>query len=203
VTICATVKVIAFIWLVGIFLSLPLLGMTKYEDALFYDGSPIKVCRTMVNKKWHYGYTIIIFCLFFVVPLFVLKTLYTCIIRKLMSDQLHSLAHNDQKAVKTIKSRKQVLQMLILIIVLFFVSLFPIRVFSLWRVFAPKTDLINLGLEAYLNLVCWVRILMYMNSTGNPIIYSLTSTKFKAAYTAILGSCSNRNVQGSVTYRQW
>ncbi|XP_060595691.1 orexin/Hypocretin receptor type 1-like [Ruditapes philippinarum] len=129
VTICATVKVIAFIWLVGIVLSLPLLGMTQYEDALFYDGSQIKVCRTKVNKTWQY-------------------------------------------------------------------------VFSLWRVFAPKTDLIKLGLEAYLNLVCWVRILMYMNSTGNPIIYSLTSTKFKAAYTAILGCHSNRNVQGSVTYRQ-
>ncbi|XP_060570534.1 cholecystokinin receptor type A-like [Ruditapes philippinarum] len=181
-TITATLKCILVIWIIGLLLSLPILLMTEYEDAIFYDGSPIKVCRTKVNETWRVCYTIFIVIAFFVVPLFVLISFYTCIIRQLMSDKLKSLAKNDRTAIKTLKSRKQVVRMLIFIIVLFFVSLFPIRVFSLWLVFAPTTALIKLGLEAYLNLISWARIMMYINSAGNPLIYSLTSTKFKKAF---------------------
>ncbi|XP_045188440.2 QRFP-like peptide receptor [Mercenaria mercenaria] len=197
-TISATVKIIAGIWIFGTILTLPFLIMTDYEDALFYDGSPIKVCRTKVNEMWRYCYTIFISVAFFALPLFILIGFYVCIIKQLMSDKLTSLAQNDRTAVNTLRSRKQVVQMLIFIIVLFFISLFPIRVVSLWLIFTPTAEVIKIGLEPYLNLMCWVRILMYINSAGNPIIYSLTSTKFKSAFKRVLGR-RNSFPQGSVT----
>ncbi|XP_045190876.2 QRFP-like peptide receptor [Mercenaria mercenaria] len=197
-TISVTIKTIVGIWIVGTILTLPFLAMTEHEDALFYDGSPIKVCRTKVNEMWRYCYTIFIFIAFFALPLFILIGLYTLIIKQLMSDKLKSLAQNNRTAVNTQRSRKQVVQMLIFIIVLFFVSLFPIRVFSLWLIFTPPAEAMQIGLEAYLNLISWARILMYINSAGNPIIYSLTSTKFKSAFKRVLRR--NNNFQtGGVT----
>ncbi|XP_060562096.1 QRFP-like peptide receptor [Ruditapes philippinarum] len=185
-TISATVKTIIGIWIIGTILTLPFLIMTEHEDAMFYDGSPIKVCRTKVNEMWRYCYTIFLFIAFFVLPFFILIGFYARIIKQLMSDKLKSLAQNDRPAVNALRSRRQVVQMLIFIIVLFFVTLFPIRVFSLWLIFTPTEDAIKIGLEAYLNLISWARILMYINSAGNPIIYSLTSTKFKTAFKRVL-----------------
>ncbi|XP_060562101.1 QRFP-like peptide receptor [Ruditapes philippinarum] len=186
-TISATVKTIIGIWIIGTILTLPFLIMTEHEDAIFYDGSPIKVCRTKVNGMWRYCYTIFLFIAFFVLPFFILIGFYARIIKQLMSDKLKSLAQNDRTAVNALRSRRQVVQMLIFIIVLFFVSLFPIRVLSLWLIFTPTKNAIKIGLEAYLNLISWARILMYINSAGNPIIYSLTSTKFKTAFKRVLG----------------
>jgi hypothetical protein len=42
-TISATVKTIIGIWTIGTILSLPFLIMKEHENAMFYDGSPIKV----------------------------------------------------------------------------------------------------------------------------------------------------------------
>ena len=197
-TISATLKTIIVIWIVGIVLTLPFLVMTEHEDAMFYDGSPIKVCRTKVDEMWRYCYTIFIFITFFALPFVILIVYYARIIKQLMSDKLKSLAQNDRTAVNALQSRRQVVQMLIFIIVLFFVTLFPIRVFSLWLIFTPTAEAIKIGLEAYLNLISWARILMYINSAGNPIIYSLTSTKFKNAFKRILVR-QRRNPDGGVT----
>lgn len=185
-TITATVKAIICIWIVGTLITVPFFVMTEHEDATFYDGSPIKVCRTKVNEMWRYCYMIFVFLVFFAAPFVILVGFYARIIRQLMSDKLRSLTQNDRNAVNTLKSRKQVIHMLIFIIVLFFVSLFPIRVVSLWLMFTPSEDVIQIGLEGYLNLIAWARVLMYLNSAGNPIIYSLTSTKFKVAFKRVL-----------------
>ena len=185
-TVRTTVKAVLGIWLLACILSLPFLIMTELEDATFYDGSPIKVCRTKIDEMWKYCYTVLIFILFFVVPFFVLVFMYTSIIRQLLSDSLRTLTRNDPSAIYTLRSRKQVVRMLIFIVILFFVSLFPIRVVTLWLIFTPARNVSKIGLEAYLNLVSWARILMYVNSAGNPIIYSLTSTKFKMAFNRVV-----------------
>lgn len=180
-TASTTVKANVAIWIIAYVLTIPFAVMTVHEDANFYDGTTTKVCRTKVNDDWRYCYVVFIFILFFALPLLVLIFIYSKIIRQLMSDTLKTLTRNDKCAITTIKMRKQVVLMLIFIVVLFFVSLFPIRVVSLWLIFTPAEQVSRLGLEVYYNLISWARILMYVNSAGNPIIYITTSTKFKMA----------------------
>jgi hypothetical protein len=188
--ICSTIKICIAIWIVGFVIALPFLYMTKQEDARFYDGSPIKVCRTIIDETLRYIYIVMIAIVFFILPLIVLIRIYTKIIKQLTSDTLKCLTKNDKSALTTIRARKQVVKMLIVIIILFFLTLFPMRFMTLWLIFTPSNDVTKIGLEAFLNLISWTRVLMYINSACNPVIYSVTSTKFKSAFKKVL----NRNV---------
>ena len=185
-TISTTVKTIAVVWFAGIVLAVPFLIITELEDAVFYDGTPIKVCRTRINM-FGYFYIPFLFFILFVLPFIVLTFMYAKIIKQLVSDTLKMCNRTDKSAVNTLRSRKQVVRMLIVIIILFFVSLCPIRVLTLWLIFTPTEQVTSIGLEAYLNLISFARIMMYLNSACNPVVYSLTSTKFKLAFKTVLG----------------
>ncbi|XP_060551585.1 QRFP-like peptide receptor, partial [Ruditapes philippinarum] len=194
-TVSSTIKIVIIIWIIGLTLTSPFLFMTEQEDARFFDGSPIKVCRTKVNETWRYIYTVMITVIFFLLPFLVLVGIYSKIIKQLTSDTLQSLTKNDKSAFNILRSRKQVVKMLIIIIVLFFVTLFPIRSITLWLIFTPSNDVTKIGLEAFLNLISWTRILMYVNSASNPVIYSLMSTKFQRAFKKVL----RRNTENRYT----
>ncbi|WAR22352.1 GPR54-like protein, partial [Mya arenaria] len=177
--VAMTVKTLLVIWIMGIAFAIPFFLITVLEDARFYDGSEIMVCRTKMNTSLKRAYTLFIVCAFFVVPFFIVVYIYTNIIRKLMSETIKPQTQNDRMSFNVVKARKQVVYMLIFIIVLFFVTLSPIRIVSLWLIFAPRESVERIGLEGFLNIISWARVLMYLNSAGNPIIYGMTSTKFR------------------------
>ena len=195
-------KLILIIWMLGFVLCSPFVLMTDVENALFYDGTPIEVCRTLVHSLWRYVYIILVFVFFFALPVFILTFMYAGIIKQLISDSLNLfVAKGNRSAALTLRARKQVVHMLIFIVVLFFVSLCPFRIVSLWLIFTPTEKVIRIGLEGYLNLMSFTRIMMYINSAGNPVIYSLTSTKFKAAFKRVLRSNNSR--RSSFTTRRY
>lgn len=179
------IKVIVVLWLTAYACTSPFLVMTALEEAYFYDGSVVEVCRTKVTEIWQRAFVVANFVVFFALPFFLLFFMYGMIIRQLMSDSLRVITKNEC-AKYTHRSRKQVVRMLIFIIILFFVSLCPIRVVSLWQIFTYVENIENLGLEGYLNILSFARIMMYLNSSMNPVIYSLTSTKFKLAFKRVL-----------------
>ena len=179
------IKVLVVLWLMGFACTSPFLVMTSLEKAWFYDGSVVDVCRTKVDQTWQRAFVVANFVVFFALPFFLLFFMYGMIIRQLMSDSLRIMTKSEG-AKYTHRSRKQVVRMLILIIILFFISLCPIRVVSLWQIFTSVENLENLGLEGYLTVLSFARIMMYLNSSMNPVIYSLTSTKFKLAFRRVL-----------------
>ena len=185
-TLSVTTKIIAVIWILGFLMAIPFVLMTHLEKATFYDGSPIHVCRTRISDMFGYVYTVFLFIMFFIIPLFILMIMYSKIIRQLVSDTLKLFTRTDHSAVNTLRSRKQVVRMLIVIIVLFFVSVCPMRVMTLWLIFTPTKTVTSIGLEAFLNLISFARIMTYLNSACNPVVYSLTSTKFKLAFKMVL-----------------
>ena len=83
------------------------------------------------------------------------------------------------------------------VIVMFFVCLVPQRAISLWLIFTDKSKIMSLGLEGYLLLKTFPRVMVYMNSAINPIIYNFASSKFKDAFAKIL--CRKR---GKYTYTE-
>lgn len=182
-----TWKIILGVWTVALVSTFPFALLTVEEDALFYDGTPCKVCRTKITYTWHYWYMIGIVVIFFVLPLCTLVVMYSKIIRQLYSDAIRIITKKDPCSANSLKNRKQVVRMLIGIITLFFVSIFPIRVVSLWMVFTPVVKQRELGIDGYMNLISFARLMLYVNSAGNPVIYSLTSTKFKRAFKRLFG----------------
>ncbi|CAG5127604.1 unnamed protein product [Candidula unifasciata] len=84
------------------------------------------------------------------------------------------------------QNRKQLVALLVGIIILFFVCLLPFRLMALWETFFPNDSVLQVGAESYLNIIYFCRLLVYVNSAGNPIIYNLVSTKFRRAFQKVL-----------------
>lgn len=84
------------------------------------------------------------------------------------------------------QNRRQLVAMLIGIIILFFVCLLPFRILALWETVYPDGMLQQIGPEPYLNVMFFCRLLIYVNSAGNPIIYNIVSTKFRRAFQKVL-----------------
>ena len=191
-------KLILVLWVLGFLFSLPFLIMTDLEDALFYDGTPIHVCRTRVDTFWRKLYVICVFIMFFALPLLILVFTYARIVKQLISESLTLFASaHDRSAKFSLQLRKQVVRMLIVIVSLFFITLCPIRVVSLWLIFTPTKDVVSMGLEAFLNLMSFSRIMMYLNSAINPLVYNMTSRKFRTAFRKVLQRRSSKSTSVS------
>ena len=80
------------------------------------------------------------------------------------------------------KSHRQTIIMLFVMMVIFFICILPYRIFSIWVVYAEINDLNNLGIQNYYNILTISRIMFYINSMMNPILYHFLSKKFQAAF---------------------
>ncbi|XP_077992836.1 growth hormone secretagogue receptor type 1-like [Glandiceps talaboti] len=85
------------------------------------------------------------------------------------------------------RSRGRVVYMLIAVVVTFFLCLLPQRIVSLWFQYGTAEQQMKLGIEGVYRLVISCRVLTYINSSANPIIYNIMSTKFRAAFLRALG----------------
>lgn len=82
----------------------------------------------------------------------------------------------------SLKARKQVVYMLGAVVLSFFLCLLPFRVLTLWIILAPEEKVRNFGLESYYNVLYFSRIMLYLNSAINPILYNLMSSKFRSGF---------------------
>ncbi|XP_063435633.1 QRFP-like peptide receptor [Mytilus trossulus] len=175
-------KSIMCIWIAASAISVPFLFLTHQEPAKFFDGSDVMVCRTKIETSLHQFYIVLLFLTCFVLPLIVLTVIYCFILRTIYLTQ--RLDEN-----RPSRHRKQIVAMIIAIIALFYISLFPIRIIALWSVFGSTESKESLGLVNYTNIISIARILMNLNSAGNPVIYGLISSKFRKAFKTTLRKC--------------
>ncbi|CAG5134631.1 unnamed protein product [Candidula unifasciata] len=176
------------LWSLATATALPFLVMTQLQDQIFYDNTPCQVCSTVINQLWHYVYIGFIFGVFFLLPMLMLMVMYGNIIKQMYyhTDPSSHVRGETESSGGSMRSRRQVIRMLLAIIILFFVALAPIRITIIWQIYSPPEEKIKLGIETYYNLLWIGRMLMYINSAGNPIIYSLLSSNFKKAFTLLL-----------------
>ncbi|CAG5134633.1 unnamed protein product, partial [Candidula unifasciata] len=163
--------------------SLPFVAMTNLEKAKFYD-----------DHVWHYCFLLAATTIFFIFPLLLLTILYANIIGKLYQSDLANgriRCGVKESTGYSLRSRRQVIRMLITLVILFFLSLAPLRVVVVWQIFSPPDSIHRFGIENYYNVLWLCRLLIYMNSAGNPLIYSLLSSKFKIAFSFLL-RCQTR-----------
>jgi hypothetical protein len=85
---------------------------------------------------------------------------------------------------KYIKPRKQLIFMIMWVIVVFYVSLFPFKIWTLILMFFGHKPafprIVNLRTFWYINVTS--RILFYINSSINPILYNSLSLKFRHSF---------------------
>lgn len=187
-------------WIIALVSTLPMLSITELSTAEFIDGSLVTVCSNSLQEGWHPLYYIFIFVTFFLIPFLILLFLYVVIARRLTADSKQPLQASQSTVSngqltntggggnfsRQVKIRRQVVLMLASVCVTFFICLLPFRLMTLWIILSSAEDILNLGMETYYVLLFVCRILLYVNSSANPILYNLISSKFRAAFCRVL-----------------
>ncbi|XP_077992107.1 growth hormone secretagogue receptor type 1-like [Glandiceps talaboti] len=107
-----------------------------------------------------------------------------------------SLSEDDgMRESSNILARRRAVSMLIAVVTLFFICLLPQRVVSLWLVFRKENTVPSMGITGLLSLITFCRVMFYLNSAINPVIYNIMSTKFKIAFLGVLGFRRRSSVQ--------
>ncbi|XP_067126634.1 growth hormone secretagogue receptor type 1-like [Centruroides vittatus] len=179
--------IIVVIWIVAISITCPMLFITEYEHTTYIDGTEVPVCITDMQSVWQKIYFFGVTTFLFFIPLLVLIVIYGIIAKRLVESQrvLASPVADSQ-----IKARKQVIFMLAAVVLCFFLCLMPFRIFTIWLLVAPEHQLKELGMESYYNLLYFCRIMLYINSAVNPILYNVISSRFRDAFIRLF-SCKN------------
>jgi hypothetical protein len=72
------------------------------------------------------------------------------------------------------------------VVLSFFICLLPFRALTMAVIVFPPEYITSLGVENYYNLVFFCRIMLYLNSAVNPILYNLMSSKFREGFRSLL-----------------
>ncbi len=106
------------------------------------------------------------------------------------------------ESAAVLRSRRQVVTMLVAVVFFFFACIMPFRVLTLWIVTLPTDIGQVISNETYYNLVSnplkdksylqiifdscfqlyFARIMFYINSAINPILYNIMSSKFRNGF---------------------
>ncbi|KAJ8942095.1 hypothetical protein NQ318_013384 [Aromia moschata] len=158
-----------------------MVGIAEFKYVEYIDGSKVPACHTLANTFWSALYFLSSIFLFFIAPLIILLVLY-CIIAKNLISNAATLVLNKHIDNYSIRARRQVILMLGTVVLSFFLCLIPFRVFTLWIIIVPEESVYQLGVEKYYNILYFCRIMVYLNSAINPILYNLMSSKFRTGF---------------------
>ncbi|XP_011330017.1 thyrotropin-releasing hormone receptor [Ooceraea biroi] len=152
----------------------------------------IPMCLTQANTVASVTFFLLLVLLFFVAPFVILITLYSSIVSYLIHDSSSTssttTSHNTSDSYHS-RARRQVVYMLLAVVISFFVCLSPYRLLILYIVVAPAEQIAAIDHDTFFGLLNFCRIMFYLNSAGNPILYNLMSSKFRRSF---LRLCSLR-----------
>ncbi|WAR04471.1 QRFPR-like protein [Mya arenaria] len=186
-----TAKVLPFLWTICATCNIPWLYIAKYKDSFHLDGTAIKVCRIPMILQWQKTFATLQFVFFFVLPFLTLLILY-CNICYILNYSRDVDLNNSKHCRHRRQLRMQVINIIVCLVLLFFIFHLPYRLVSMWLTYAQIKDIYGLGIERYYGMLFSVRILFYLNHAVNPIIYNFVSTKFRNGFRQILTSRSHR-----------
>ena len=81
-----------------------------------------------------------------------------------------------------LKSRKQVVSMLTTVVIFFFACMMPFKIFILWIITLDKDVDDVISMETYYLLLYFCRVMFYINSAINPILYNIMSSRFHEGF---------------------
>lgn len=165
----------------------------------YIDGSIVPVCLTLATSTWSIGFFIMNITIFFAIPLFILILLYGIIAKNLVTKSGTRMKIRPNKPELSLKARRQVVMMLGAVVFSFFICLLPFRAFTLWIIFSSQTSVISLGIEKFYGILYFSRIMVYLNSAINPILYNLMSSKFRKGFFKIWKICYSKVCCGEIS----
>nr|KAI8763011.1 trissin receptor [Biomphalaria glabrata] len=192
---CSVIKSFLAIWLTSLLGALPILFITQFQSSHFADGTPVQRCTTNIDQTWHKVYTVLGNLIFYIMPLFLILLLYTKVYMKLMM-----LFRREQEKFKypreIIHLKRQMIQIIITVVLVFFLSHTPYRTIAMWTMFSPAHEAETMDAESFLTMIYLTKLLLYSNHAINPFVYNFVSRKFRRALAWICCVKRHRNARG-------
>lgn len=144
-----------------------------------------------------------IIILLYLLPLIILIVLYSIIAKNLIT-AASKVVMNKTFDPYNARARKQVILMLGTVVLCFFLCLLPYRALTLWIIITPAELYEDLTPEKWYNILYFSRVMLYINSAINPILYNLMSSKFRIGFCKVCicykkSEDSNRRTQRTIT----
>ena len=135
-------------------------------------------CKTHVDTSLKKSYMVTFTCAFYLIPCLVLAAVYGLIANHITKESLPVDSNTGGDAItnsrkNSLSKRKQAIYMLKIITFVFFICLLPMHVVRNFIILADNSQIAKLGLEGYLSLLYFARVMLYLNSCINPIVYNL------------------------------
>ncbi|XP_053723824.1 neuromedin-U receptor 2-like [Synchiropus splendidus] len=189
-------QVIGIVWVVSMICAIPntsLHGIFFLPDRLEESA----IC-TVLTPLWiyHLVMQITTVCFYFI-PITVIGVLYLVMGLHLSREQLQHSGQscvNHRRVSTENRRRRQVIKMLSIVVAVFGVCWAPFHIERLlWSSISHWTDMLH-NIYQYVHLLSGV--FFYLSSAVNPIIYSLTSTRFRECFRELV--CSSSEDSNSV-----
>ena len=174
----------AVIWVLSFILMIPTLLFYKVT-VIPTENAYVRVCRGAVQLSNHSRkiYHICLFCILYAFPLMVMAVLYVLICHKLWPRKIPENASGKSRAVVEMSKRK-VVRLLIVIIVVFALCWFPTYVNHYFLIIRPEQGH-KLPAEVQYTFF-W---LAHANSAINPCLYILLNYNFRKRLVSTLVRC--------------
>ncbi|XP_028167686.1 thyrotropin-releasing hormone receptor-like isoform X1 [Ostrinia furnacalis] len=170
----------ALVWFFAALFTSPILAIAEHH-IVKEDGAEFAQCFTQAVTFWQITFFVAIIIILYTLPLIILIILYSIIAKNLINAASKVVMNKTVDPYNT-RARKQVILMLGTVVLCFFLCLMPYRVLTLWIIVAPS-DLPNeLSPEKWYNILYFSRVMLYINSAINPILYNLMSSKFRIGF---------------------
>ncbi|GFR25890.1 allatostatin-A receptor [Trichonephila clavata] len=177
---------IAIMWTVIVLACVPALqshGQIYYT----YQNIEYSVCMFLSTEGYNYAaYQICFFLSSYIIPLGLIFILYVLMLKRLW----FGVAPGGRISAESLKSKKRVTRMVVIVVVIFAVCWCPIQI-----VLVMKS--INSYVMTPMRLVGQItaHILAYMNSCVNPILYAFLSDNFRKAFHKVIACHRKQNTR--------
>ncbi|XP_054013419.1 growth hormone secretagogue receptor type 1 isoform X3 [Hylaeus anthracinus] len=187
-------------WVAAALCTSPIIWVSQYGEMRVNDTrsdqdarNVIPVCLTMADNTATVVFFLLLVLFFYVVPLLILLILYAFIVKHLMPDP------GNTSDTYHARAKKQVITMLLSVVVGFFLCLSPYRILIFYIIVAPAEQIAALDRDTFFAVINFARIMFYLHSALDPILYNLMSSKFRKGFLGLCRpSCRTGRSKGSV-----
>ncbi|CAL7935570.1 unnamed protein product [Xylocopa violacea] len=181
-------------WVAAALCTSPIIWVSQYQEARVRDAKNdqeaknlVPVCLTMADTSATVVFFLLLILLFYLAPLLILLILYAFIVRQLMPDPSNAVDSYHARA------KKHVITMLMSVVISFFVCLSPYRILTFYIVITPAERIAAIGPDTFFALLNFSRVMFYLHSAVDPVLYNLMSSKFRKGF---LGLCKMKRCGG-------
>ncbi|XP_051156529.1 tachykinin-like peptides receptor 99D [Leptopilina boulardi] len=180
----ATLCIALAIWIVGVVLSFPMLLFFRTFTHTFTNGEVRVICYSQWPKESHeYLYNVIFMILTYFLPIGSMTFTYARVGLELWGSQ--SIGEATQRQLDNIRSKRRVVKMMIVVVVIFAVCWLPFHMYFIITSYLPEITTGPYVQEIYL-AIYWLAM---SNSMYNPIIYCWMNSRFRRGFAQFFSWC--------------